>query len=140
LENQTNLTLFQQGVDDLFVEGDTVRGVVTQTGIRFHAETVVLCTGTFLGGVIHIGLDSHAGGRAGDPPANALATRLRALPFRVNRLKTGTPPRLDAKSVDFSCLEEQSGDRPTPVMSYLGSRQMHPNQVSCHIAHTNERT
>lgn len=140
LENQANLTLFQQGVDDLIVEGDTVRGVVTQTGIRFHAETVVLCTGTFLGGVIHIGLDSHAGGRAGDPPANALATRLRALPFRVNRLKTGTPPRLDAKSVDFSCLEEQYGDRPTPVMSYLGSRQMHPNQVSCHIAHTNERT
>ncbi|GHB02719.1 tRNA uridine-5-carboxymethylaminomethyl(34) synthesis enzyme MnmG [Modicisalibacter luteus] len=140
LENQPNLTLFQQGVDDLIVENDTVRGAITQTGIRFHAETVVLCTGTFLGGVIHIGLDKHAGGRAGDPPANALAQRLRALPFRVARLKTGTPPRIDAKSVDFSELEEQPGDTPTPVMSYLGSSEMHPRQVSCHIAHTNERT
>src|SRR5699024_711160 len=107
LENQANLTLFQQGVDDLIVDNDTVRGAVTQTGIRFHGETVVLCTGTFLGGIIHIGLDNHAGGRAGDPPANALAQRLRALPFRVDRLKTGTPPRIDAKSVDFSVLEEQ---------------------------------
>lgn len=140
LENQPNLTLFQQGVDDLIVENDTVRGAVTQTGIRFLGETVVLCTGTFLGGVIHIGLDHHAGGRAGDPPANALAQRLRALPFRVARLKTGTPPRIDAKSVDFSMLEEQPGDTPTPVMSYLGSQAMHPQQVSCHIAHTNERT
>ncbi|MDW5375910.1 tRNA uridine-5-carboxymethylaminomethyl(34) synthesis enzyme MnmG [Halomonas sp. HP20-15] len=140
LENQPNLTLFQQGVDDLIVENDTVRGAVTQTGIRFHAETVVLCTGTFLGGVIHIGLDTHTGGRAGDPPANALAQRLRALPFRVDRLKTGTPPRIDAKSVDFSALEEQPGDAPSPVMSYMGSRDMHPRQVSCHIAHTNERT
>ncbi|SFH57944.1 tRNA uridine-5-carboxymethylaminomethyl(34) synthesis enzyme MnmG [Modicisalibacter xianhensis] len=140
LENQPNLTLFQQGVDDLIVENDTVRGAVTQTGIRFHAETVVLCTGTFLGGVIHIGMDNHAGGRAGDPPANALAQRLRALPFHVSRLKTGTPPRIDAKSVDFSVLEEQPGDTPTPVMSYLGSREMHPPQASCHIAHTNERT
>nr|WP_297457685.1 tRNA uridine-5-carboxymethylaminomethyl(34) synthesis enzyme MnmG [uncultured Halomonas sp.] len=140
LESQPNLTLFQQGVDDLIVDGDTVRGAITQTGIRFHAQTVVLCTGTFLGGVMHIGLDHHAGGRAGDPPANALAQRLRALPFRVDRLKTGTPPRLDAKSVDFSVLEEQPGDTPTPVMSYLGSRAGHPRQVSCHIAHTNERT
>lgn len=140
LESQPNLTLFQQGVDDLIVEGDTVRGAITQTGIRFHGETVVLCTGTFLGGVMHIGLDNYAGGRAGDPPANALASRLRALPFRVDRLKTGTPPRLDAKSVDFSNLEEQPGDTPTPVMSYLGSRDSHPRQVSCHIAHTNERT
>ncbi|KXS38230.1 MAG: tRNA uridine 5-carboxymethylaminomethyl modification enzyme [Halomonadaceae bacterium T82-2] len=140
LENQPNLTLFQQGVDDLIVDGDTVKGAVTQTGIRFHADTVVLCTGTFLGGVIHIGLDNHTGGRAGDPPANALAQRLRALPFRVDRLKTGTPPRLDAKSLDFSQLEEQPGDTPTPVMSYLGSRDMHPRQVSCRIAHTNERT
>ncbi|WP_136065052.1 tRNA uridine-5-carboxymethylaminomethyl(34) synthesis enzyme MnmG [Modicisalibacter radicis] len=140
LENQPNLTLFQQGVDDLIVDGDTVCGAVTQTGIRFHAETVVLCTGTFLGGVIHIGLDTHTGGRAGDPPANALAQRLRALPFRVDRLKTGTPPRIDAKSVDFTTLEEQHGDAPTPVMSYLGTREMHPRQVSCHIAHTNERT
>ncbi|HET8791939.1 MAG TPA: tRNA uridine-5-carboxymethylaminomethyl(34) synthesis enzyme MnmG, partial [Modicisalibacter sp.] len=140
LESQPNLTLFQQGVDDLIVEGDSVRGAITQTGIRFHGETVVLCTGTFLGGVMHIGLDNHAGGRAGDPPANALASRLRALPFHVDRLKTGTPPRLDAKSIDFSNLEEQPGDTPTPVMSYLGSRDNHPRQVSCHIAHTNERT
>ncbi|MDF3918235.1 tRNA uridine-5-carboxymethylaminomethyl(34) synthesis enzyme MnmG [Salinicola salarius] len=140
LENQPNLTLFQQGVDDLIVENDTVVGVRTQTGIRFMADTVVLCTGTFLGGVIHIGLDHHAGGRAGDPPANALAERLRALPFRVDRLKTGTPPRIDAKSVDFSRLEPQPGDTPLPVMSYLGSREQHPRQVDCHIAHTNERT
>ncbi|PRY71205.1 tRNA uridine-5-carboxymethylaminomethyl(34) synthesis enzyme MnmG [Halomonas ventosae] len=140
LETQANLTLFQQAAGDLIVEGDTVRGVVTETGIRFMAETVVLCTGTFLGGVIHIGLDTSRGGRAGDPPSNALAERLRALPFRVDRLKTGTPPRLDAKSVDFSRLEEQPGDSPTPVMSYLGNRGMHPRQVSCHIAHTNERS
>ncbi len=140
LENQANLTLFQQAAGDLIVEGDTVRGVVTETGIRFLSEAVVLCTGTFLGGVIHIGLEQSRGGRAGDPPSNALAERLRALPFRVDRLKTGTPPRLDAKSVDFSVLEEQPGDTPTPVMSYLGSRDMHPRQVSCHIAHTNERT
>ncbi|MEQ5819410.1 tRNA uridine-5-carboxymethylaminomethyl(34) synthesis enzyme MnmG [Halomonas sp. SCS19] len=140
LENQPNLTLFQQAAGDLIVDQDTVRGVVTETGLRFLAETVVLCTGTFLGGVIHIGLDNSRGGRAGDPPSNALAERLRALPFRVDRLKTGTPPRIDAKSVDFSRLEEQPGDSPTPVMSYLGSRDMHPHQVSCHIAHTNERT
>ncbi|MCE9662122.1 tRNA uridine-5-carboxymethylaminomethyl(34) synthesis enzyme MnmG [Halomonas sp. M5N1S17] len=140
LESQPNLTLFQQAAGDLIVDSDTVRGVVTETGIRFLGETVVLCTGTFLGGVIHIGLDQSRGGRAGDPPSNDLARRLRALPFRVDRLKTGTPPRLDAKSVDFSVLEEQPGDTPTPVMSYLGSREMHPRQVSCHIAHTNERT
>ncbi|MGR2738562.1 tRNA uridine-5-carboxymethylaminomethyl(34) synthesis enzyme MnmG [Billgrantia sp. Q4P2] len=140
LENQANLTIFQQAAGDLLVENDTVRGVITETGIRFLAETVVLCTGTFLGGVIHIGLDQSRGGRAGDPPSNSLAERLRALPFRVDRLKTGTPPRLDAKSVDFSLLEEQPGDSPTPVMSYLGRRDMHPRQVSCHIAHTNERT
>jgi len=140
LENAPNLTIFQQAAGDLIVDGDTVRGVVTETGIRFRAETVVLCTGTFLGGVIHIGLDQSRGGRAGDPPSNALASRLRELPFRVDRLKTGTPPRLDAKSVDFSMLEEQPGDTPTPVMSFLGSREMHPRQVSCHIAHTNERT
>ncbi|MBN8412790.1 tRNA uridine-5-carboxymethylaminomethyl(34) synthesis enzyme MnmG [Halomonas denitrificans] len=140
LENQPNLTLFQQAAGDLIVEQDTVRGVVTETGLRFLSDTVVLCTGTFLGGVIHIGLDNSRGGRAGDPPSNALAERLRALPFRVDRLKTGTPPRIDAKSVDFARLEEQPGDAPTPVMSYLGSREMHPRQVSCHIAHTNERT
>ncbi|WP_275288057.1 tRNA uridine-5-carboxymethylaminomethyl(34) synthesis enzyme MnmG [Halomonas elongata] len=140
LENQPNLTLFQQAAGDLIVEGDQVRGVLTETGIRFMGETVVLCTGTFLGGVIHIGLDNSRGGRAGDPPSNALAERLRALPFRVDRLKTGTPPRLDAKSVDFSMLDEQPGDDPTPIMSYLGERRLHPRQVSCHIAHTNERT
>ncbi|PMR74714.1 tRNA uridine-5-carboxymethylaminomethyl(34) synthesis enzyme MnmG [Billgrantia endophytica] len=140
LESQPNLTLFQQAAGDLIVENDTVRGVVTETGIHFHGSSVVLCTGTFLGGVIHIGLDQSRGGRAGDPPSNALAERLRALPFRVDRLKTGTPPRLDAKSIDFSVLEEQPGDTPTPVMSYLGRREMHPRQVSCHIAHTNERT
>ena len=140
LEQQPNLTLFQQAAGDLIVDGDSVTGVVTETGIRFHGQSVVLCTGTFLGGVIHIGLDQSRGGRAGDPPSNALAERLRALPFNVARLKTGTPPRLDAKSVDFSQLEEQPGDSPTPVMSYLGDRGMHPRQVSCHIAHTNERT
>ncbi|MGQ7246226.1 tRNA uridine-5-carboxymethylaminomethyl(34) synthesis enzyme MnmG [Halomonas sp. V046] len=140
LEHQANLTIFQQAAGDLVVDGDSVRGVVTETGIRFMAECVVLCTGTFLGGVIHIGLDKSRGGRAGDPPSNALAERLRALPFRVDRLKTGTPPRIDAKSVDFSRLEEQPGDTPVPVMSYVGNRDMHPRQVSCHIAHTNERT
>ncbi|MEQ6917858.1 tRNA uridine-5-carboxymethylaminomethyl(34) synthesis enzyme MnmG [Halomonas aquatica] len=140
LENQANLTLFQQAAGDLIVDGQTVRGVVTETGIRFLAETVVLCTGTFLGGVIHIGLDTSRGGRAGAPPSNGLAERLRALPFRVDRLKTGTPPRLDARSIDLSALEEQPGDMPTPVMSYLGNRAMHPRQVSCHIAHTNEHT
>lgn len=140
LENQPNLTLFQQAAGDLIVENDQVRGVVTETGIRFLGETVVLCTGTFLGGVIYIGLDSTHGGRAGDPPSNRLADRLRALPFRVDRLKTGTPPRLDARSLDFSQLEEQPGDSPTPVMSFMGSRDQHPRQVSCHIAHTNERS
>ena len=145
LENQPNLTIFQQAAGDLIVDNQsadngTVRGVVTETGIRFFAESVVLCTGTFLGGVMHIGLDQSRGGRAGDPPSNALAERLRALPLRVDRLKTGTPPRLDAKTVDFSQLEEQPGDSPTPVMSYLGNREMHPRQVSCHIAHTNTQT
>lgn len=140
LENQPNLTLFQQAAADLIVESDRIRGVVTETGIHFLSETVVLCTGTFLGGVIHIGLEQSQGGRAGDPPSNALAKRLRALPFRVARLKTGTPPRLDAKTIDFSVLEEQPGDTPTPNMSYLGNQGMHPRQVSCHIAHTNERT
>lgn len=140
LENQPNLTIFQQAAGDLIVDDSTVRGVVTETGLHFHSETVVLCTGTFLGGVIHIGLDKSLGGRAGDAPSNALADRLRALPFRVDRLKTGTPPRIDAKTVDFSKLEEQPGDAPTPVMSYLGNRDMHPRQMSCHIAHTNPRT
>ncbi|REC95105.1 tRNA uridine-5-carboxymethylaminomethyl(34) synthesis enzyme MnmG [Kushneria indalinina] len=140
LENQPNLSIFAQAADDLIVEGDTVRGVLTQGGIRFMAETVVLCTGTFLGGVIHIGMEHHSGGRSGDPASNALAARLREQPLRVARLKTGTPPRLDAKTVDFSKLAEQPGDTPRPVMSYMGRRDMHPDQVSCFIAHTNERT
>lgn len=140
LENQDNLQIFQQAVDDLIIENDQVRGVVTNTGIRFHAPAVVLTTGTFLGGRIHIGLDQHSGGRAGDPPSIALADRLRELPFRVGRLKTGTPPRIDAASVDFSELEEQWGDQPEPVMSFMGSVDMHPEQRCCWITHTNERT
>ncbi|WP_444943231.1 tRNA uridine-5-carboxymethylaminomethyl(34) synthesis enzyme MnmG [Microbulbifer sp. ZKSA006] len=140
LEGQENLQIFQQAADDLIVEGERVVGVVTNAGVRFRAKTVVLTAGTFLGGRIHIGLDNHAGGRAGDPPSIALADRLRELPFRVDRLKTGTPPRIDARSVDFSELEEQWGDSPTPVMSYLGSRDQHPRQVCCWITHTNART
>src|SRR5690554_43546 len=140
LENQPNLWIFQQACDDLIVEQDQVRGVVTQMGLRFHAPTVVLTTGTFLGGQIHIGLQNHAGGRAGDPPAQALAHRLRELPLRVDRLKTGTPPRIDANSVDFSQLQEQWGDEPRPVMSVHGSQDMHPRQMCCWVTHTNERT
>lgn len=140
LENQDNLDIFQQSADDLIVEGETVKGVVTQTGIRFHSSSVVLTAGTFLGGKIHIGLENHSGGRAGDPPSIALADRLRELPFRVDRLKTGTPPRIDARSVDFSVMQEQPGDTPTPVMSYLGKLSDHPQQISCYITHTNERT
>ena len=140
LERQENLEIFQQAADDLIVEGERVVGVVTNAGVRFRAKTVVITAGTFLGGRIHIGLDSHSGGRAGDPPSIALAERLRELPFRVERLKTGTPPRIDARSVDFSGLEEQWGDTPTPVMSYLGSREQHPRQVCCWITHTNQRT
>jgi len=140
LENQANLDIFQQAADDLIVEGETVRGVVTQTGIRFSAKTVVLTTGTFLGGTIHIGMENHRGGRAGDPPSIALALRLRELPLRVGRLKTGTPPRIDAKSVDFSVMQAQPGDTPRPVMSFLGSRDMHPEQVNCWITHTNTQT
>lgn len=140
LENQPLLSIFQQAVDDLIITGDCVTGAVTQMGLRFHAQTVVLCTGTFLGGKIHIGLDNHSGGRAGDPPSLALADRLRELPFRVDRLKTGTPPRIDALSVDFSNLEEQWGDKPEPVMSFLGSVSEHPQQICCWITHTNEKT
>ncbi len=140
LESQPNLTLFQQAADDLIVENDQVVGVVTQTGIRFNAKTVVLTTGTFLGGVIHIGMQHHAGGRAGDAPANALAQRLRELPFNVGRLKTGTPPRIDARSVDFSVMQEQWGDDPTPVMSFIGSRSQHPEQVCCYVTRTTEQT
>ncbi len=140
LESAPNLTLFQQSVDDLIVENDQVRGVVTQMGLKFHAKAVVLTVGTFLGGKIHIGLENFAGGRAGDPPSIALAQRLRALPFRVNRLKTGTPPRIDARSVDFSQLETQHGDNPTPVFSFMGRREQHPRQIPCYITHTNEQT
>ena len=140
LENQPNLMIFQQSVDDLLIEGDVAKGVVTQTGIRFHSGSVVLTAGTFLGGVIHIGLENHSGGRAGDPPSIALAKRLRELPFRVERLKTGTPPRIDARSVDFSVMQEQPGDTPTPVMSYMGKLSDHPRQISCYITHTNEKT
>lgn len=140
LQQQPNLWLFQQAVDDLLVEQGGVRGVITQIGIRFFSENVVLTTGTFLGGVIHVGTQSQPGGRAGDPPALALASRLRELPLRIGRLKTGTPPRIDGRSVDFSKLIEQPGDTPLPVMSYLGKAEQHPQQVSCWIAHTNERT
>ncbi len=140
LENQENLEIFQQSVDDLILEQDRVVGVVTQMGLRFKADTVVLTAGTFLGGVIHIGLENHQGGRAGDPPSNSLAARIRELPIRVERLKTGTPPRIDARSVDFSVMEAQPGDTPTPVMSYMGSIDEHPRQVNCYITHTNEQT
>ena len=140
LENQAHLTLFQQAVDDLIIEEGRVAGVLTQMGLRFYAKTVVLTVGTFLGGKIHIGLSNYRGGRAGDPPALALAERLRALPFRVDRLKTGTPPRIDGRTIDYSQLQEQPGDTPTPVFSYLGQVSDHPTQVSCFITHTNART
>jgi tRNA uridine 5-carboxymethylaminomethyl modification enzyme len=140
LENQENLWLFQQSAEDLIVENGAARGVVTQTGIRFNSKTVVLTAGTFLGGVIHVGLQNHAGGRAGDPPSIGLAQKLRALPFRVDRLKTGTPPRIDARTVDFSQMQAQPGDDIDPVMSYMGNRSMHPRQIECFITHTNERT
>ncbi|VAW75139.1 tRNA-5-carboxymethylaminomethyl-2-thiouridine(34)synthesis protein MnmG, partial [hydrothermal vent metagenome] len=139
LENQPNLTLFQQAVEDLVVEGERVTGVVTQMGLTFFAEAVVLTVGTFLGGRIHIGLSNFQGGRAGDPPANALAQRLRELPFRVERLKTGTPPRIDGRSIDYSQLNEQPGDNPIPAFSFMSDGSEHPRQVSCHITHTSER-
>ncbi len=138
--NQENLDLFMQSADDLIVENDTVVGVVSQMGVKFRAKAVVLTVGTFLGGKIHIGMENHSGGRAGDPPSIALADRLRELPFRVERLKTGTPPRIDARSINYTNLQEQPGDTPTPVFSYLGSRAEHPKQISCHITHTNQQT
>lgn len=138
LESQSNLSLFQQGVDDLLIEDGAVRGVITQMGVLIRANQVVLTAGTFLGGKIHIGLESSSGGRAGDQPSIALADRLRSLPFRVNRLKTGTPPRIDSRSVDFSVMQQQAGDKPLPVMSYLGTAADHPEQVNCHITSTNE--
>jgi len=140
LENQPQLSIFQQAVDDLIVHGDRVEGVVTQTGIRFYARSVVLCTGTFLGGKIHVGLEQHSGGRAGDPPSIALAQRLRELPLRVDRLKTGTPPRIDARSVNFDGLQQQWGDTPIPVMSFIGSAADHPQQTCCWVTHTNAAT
>jgi len=140
IENQPNLSIFQQSADDFIIENNRIEGVVTQMGLRFAARTVVMTTGTFLGGVIHIGLDNYQGGRAGDPASNALSKRLRELPFNIDRLKTGTPPRIDGKSVDFSVLEEQPGDTPCPVMSYVGKPQDHPQQVSCYITHTNAKT
>lgn len=140
LENQENLWIFQQAADDLIVENDQVRGVVTQMGLKFMANQVVLTAGTFLGGLIHIGLQNYSGGRAGDPPSIALSKRLRELPLRVDRLKTGTPPRIDARTVNFDVLEKQWGDEPRPVMSVRGNRAMQPRQICCYITHTNEKT
>jgi len=140
LEQQPNLTLFQQEVADLLVEGGRVHGVVTRMGVSFAAPIVVLTVGTFLGGKIHIGLEHHQGGRAGDPASIALAARLRELPFRVGRLKTGTPPRIDGRTIDYSVLTVQPGDDPVPVFSFLGRPEQHPRQIPCHITATNERT
>jgi tRNA uridine 5-carboxymethylaminomethyl modification enzyme len=140
LENQPNLALFQQTVADLIVEGGRVVGVKTQMGVDFMAKAVVLTTGTFLGGKIHIGLENYSGGRAGDPASIALSERLRELPFRVDRLKTGTPPRIDGRTIDFSKLEEQRGDDPIPVFSFLGTREQHPRQIACYITRTNNKT
>ncbi|MBB1437708.1 tRNA uridine-5-carboxymethylaminomethyl(34) synthesis enzyme MnmG [Shewanella sp. SG41-4] len=140
LQNQPNLRIFQQAVDDLVVENDKVVGVVTQMGLAFEAPAIVLTTGTFLSGKIHIGMQNYSGGRAGDPPAIALANRLRELNIRVGRLKTGTPPRIDANTIDFTQMTEQKGDRPLPVMSFIGDVSQHPRQVSCFITHTNEKT
>ncbi|MBQ4834563.1 tRNA uridine-5-carboxymethylaminomethyl(34) synthesis enzyme MnmG [Pseudoalteromonas sp. MMG010] len=140
LQNQENLKVFQQSCDDLIVENDRAVGVVTQMGLRFKASSVVLTVGTFLGGQIHIGLENFKGGRAGDPPSIALANRLRELPFRVDRLKTGTPPRIDSNTVDFSKMQEQPGDTPTPVFSFMGKQSDHPQQIPCYITYTNEKT
>lgn len=140
VENQPNLTLFQQSVTDLIVRNGECKGAKTSMGLEFEADAVILTVGTFLGGTIHVGLDSQSGGRAGDPPSIALAHRLREMPFQVDRLKTGTPPRIDGKTVNFSLMEEQWGDTPTPVMSYMGKVEEHPRQVCCYITHTNEKT
>jgi tRNA uridine 5-carboxymethylaminomethyl modification enzyme len=140
LENQENLTIFQQPCDDLILENDRVVGVSTQMGLKFKGKTVVLTVGTFLAGQIHIGLNNYQGGRAGDPASINLAAKMRDMPFRMDRLKTGTPPRLDARSLDFSVMEEQPGDSPRPVFSFMGSQADHPEQVSCYITHTNEQT
>ena len=140
VENQPNLSLFQQAVDGLVIENDCVTGIVTQSGLTVDARSVVLTAGTFLAGRIHVGLDNHEGGRAGDPPSTVLAKSLRSLPLRTGRLKTGTPPRLDGRTIDYDPLEAQPGDAPVPVFSFLGNPEQHPRQVSCHITHTNERT
>jgi len=140
LENQPNLTLVQQAVDDLIVDGDRVRGIVTDLGVHFSARAVVLTTGTFLSGLVHIGLANYSAGRAGDPPALSLAARLRELKLPAGRLKTGTPPRLDGRTIDFSVMKPQPGDEPVPVFSFLGAPEMHPRQLPCWVTHTNERT
>ncbi len=140
VESQPNLTVFQSAVDDLIIEGDAVSGAITQTGLRFHAQAVVLTAGTFLAGKVHIGETQYAAGRAGDPPATTLAAKLRERPFVVDRLKTGTPPRIDGRSLDYSVMEEQPGDDPRPVFSFMGSTADHPPQISCWITHTSERT
>ena len=140
LENQPNLMIFQQAVDDLIVENDQVVGAVTQMGLKFRAKAVVLTVGTFLDGKIHIGMDNYSGGRAGDPPSVPLARRLRELPLRVNRLKTGTPPRIDARTIDFSVLTPQHGDNPAPVFSFMGKASDHPAQMACYMTYTNENT
>lgn len=140
LENQPNLTIFQQAADDISVAGERVTGVVTQLGVRFEAATVVLTAGTFLNGLVHVGLDSYRAGRFGDPPSLSLAARLRELQLPVGRLKTGTPPRLDGKTIDFSMMQEQPGDTPVPVFSFLGQAEQHPRQIPCWITHTNPRT
>ncbi len=140
VESQPNLTLFQSAVDDIAIEQASVRGVVTQAGLRFEAPTVVLTAGTFLAGKIHVGQTQYAAGRAGDPPATTLAQKLREGPFVVDRLKTGTPPRIDGRTLDYSVMDEQPGDDPRPVFSFLGSRDDHPRQVPCHITHTSEQT
>ncbi|MGO3412958.1 MAG: tRNA uridine-5-carboxymethylaminomethyl(34) synthesis enzyme MnmG [Kluyvera intermedia] len=140
LENQPNLMIFQQAVEDLIVENDRVVGAVTQMGLKFRAKAVVLTVGTFLDGKIHIGLDNYSGGRAGDPPSIPLSRRLRELPLRVGRLKTGTPPRIDARTIDFSVLSQQNSDNPLPVFSFLGKASQHPRQMPCYVTHTNEKT
>ena len=140
VESQENLQVFMQGVDDLIIENDRVVGVVTEMGLKFKAKAVVLTVGTFLGGKIHIGMDNHSGGRMGDPPSISLADRLREMPFNVDRLKTGTPARIDSRSIDYSKLQAQPGDTPIPTFSYMGKQEHHPRQVACHITHTNQRT
>jgi tRNA uridine 5-carboxymethylaminomethyl modification enzyme len=140
LENYPNLKIFQQACDDLIMDGDRVAGVITQSGIRISGKTVVLTVGTFLNGLIHIGMENYKGGRAGDPPSIALAQRLREMPLRIDRLKTGTPPRIDARSVDLSVMQAQYGDDPRPVFSFIGNASQHPRQVPCYVTHTNERT